>query len=151
MACSFIILTTTAKSASRSRPNGLFCYMILLSEFFFFFLALSPLAQSRSPWSNSPESLMNTHTNVPGAGAGIIGSSLGSGASPCPIYFHGTSCGPLLFLLGYSSRASANLVLPGTDSETLSVSMDNGSMFTPRPHPSLWQPSISLLRCGFIY
>lgn len=50
--------------------------MISLSDIFFPWLAWS-----RSLCSNSPESLMNTHINVPGAGEEIIGSSQGSGAS----------------------------------------------------------------------
>lgn len=52
--------------------------MISLSDFF------PLLVWPRSLCSNSPESLMNTHINVPGAGEEIIGSSLGSSAGHVP-------------------------------------------------------------------
>lgn len=52
--------------------------MILLSDLF------SLVVWSRSLGSNNPESLMNTHINVPGAGREIIGSSMGSSASHGP-------------------------------------------------------------------
>lgn len=64
-----------AKSASRSLPNRLFCYMISLSDIF------PPVVWSRSLCSSSPESLMNTHINVPRAREEIIGTSLGSSAT----------------------------------------------------------------------
>ncbi len=76
VACSFIILTTTAKSARRSPPNRLFCYMISLSDIYF---PLPPFIRSRLRWSNSHESLMNPLRNVPRAGWKIIGSSLEQG------------------------------------------------------------------------
>lgn len=104
--------------------------MILLSDFF------SPLlAWSRSLCSNSPESLMNTRINVPGAGEEIIGSSLGSSASYVPSISmaQALQLQPCYFFFTALLWPSPVQPIFVTDSETLSVSAAHVSVFTTIP------------------
>lgn len=94
--------------------------MILLSDLF------SLVVWSRSLGSNNPESLMNTHINVPGAGREIIGSSMGSSAS------HGPSISTAQAVVLLFSALLLPIFVP--DSETQSASAAHVSVFIDSCH-----------------